>query len=265
MAVTSFGQVIPVTGPNIGFAGTVSRFGERVIVARQVNPAATLNLNFGDPAVIVPNTEGGYHDSILDFLTAAPSNVGLLASQWAGVAVREVKTDLVYMAGQTPGLLQVGYYSPGQMSEVLERGSMTVPLSVGAPSTIAQVYSRVVLNGAVTAGTIGDYETNPAATDLFTTTATTTEGSTAVTLGSATNTKNGQLISGAGIAPGSYIVSGGGTTAVVLNNPATATFATLGSLVTISNLFTLPNVVTRTGYVDSNGMVEITLKIRVAA
>jgi len=264
MTVQSFGQVIPVTGPNIGFPGNVSRFGDRIILARVVNPAATLNLNFGDPAVILPNAAGGYYDSILDFLTAAASNVGLLAGQFAGMAVREVKTQLTYPAGQAPGIQQVGYYEPGSMAEVLERGSATVYLSVGAPTTQAQLYSRVVLNTAVTAGTIGDWETNPAATDLFSTTATAAAIGTAVTIASATNTKNGQLVSGFGIAAGTYVASGGGTTSIVLSQPTTAIIPA-GTPITFSNLFALPNVVARTGYVDANGMLEITIKVRDAA
>lgn len=263
MTVIAFGQSIPVTGPNLGFPGTISRFGERVIAARPFNPAATLNLNFGDPAVLIPNSVGGYFDSILDFLTASAANVALLATQWSGLAVREVKSALSYLNG-APGTLQVGYYSPGQMSEVLQRGSMTVYLSVGAPTTDAQVYTRVVINTAVTAGTIGDFETNPAATDLFSTTATAASIGTAVTLASATNTKNGQLVSGFGIDVGTYIVSGGGTTSIVLNKNTTAIIPA-GTPITFSNLFALPDVVCRTGAVDSNGIVEVTIKNRRSA
>ena len=264
MTVQSFGQVIPVTGPNIGFQGSVSRFGERVIAAREVQPSATLNLNFGDPAVIIPNATGGYYDSVADFVAAAVANIGLVASQFAGMAVREVKTMLTYPSGQAPGLQQVGYYAPNSMGEVLERGSGTVLLSVGSPSAEAQLYTRVVLNGAVPAGVIGDWETNPAATDLFSTTATAAAIGTALTIASATNTKNGQVVSGFGIAPGTYVVSGGGTTSIVLNQNTNAIIPA-GTPVTFSNLVALPNTVARTGYVDANSMVEITIKVRNAA
>jgi hypothetical protein len=263
MTASSFGQVIPVLGPNIGFPGAVSRFGDRVILARELNPSATLNLNFGDPAVIIPNATGGYYDSVLDFVTALASNIGLVAGYFAGMAVREVKTMLTYNTGN-PAILSVGYYAPNSMAEVLERGSGTVFLSVGAPNTQAQLYTRVVLNSAVTAGTIGDWETNPAATDLFSTTGTAAAIGTALTLASATNTKNGQVVTGLGIAPGTYIVSGGGTTSAVLNQNTTAIIAA-GTPVTISNLVALADVVARTGYVDANGMLEITIKNRHAA
>jgi hypothetical protein len=268
MTAISFGQVIPVTGPNIGFQGAVSRFGERVIAARPVLVAATLNLNFGDPAVLVPGSTGSSgldnYDSVADFVAAAVANIGLLAQYFAGMAVREVKTAITYPVNQAPGVSQVGYYAPGQMAEVLERGSGTVLLSVGNPDSQAQLYTRVVLNGAITAGVIGDWETNPAASDLFSTTGTATAASTALTIASATNTQNNQLVFGPGIAPGTYVVSGGGTTSIVLSKATTAAIAA-GTPVTFSNLVALPNVVARTGYVDANGMLEITIKIRNAA
>lgn len=262
---TSFGQIIPVTGPNIGFAGTVSRIGERVIAAREFVPYTTTNnLNFGDPAVVIPNATGGYFDSVADYVAHAAANIGNVASLFAGMAVREVKTQLTYPAGQTPGIQQVGYYANLQMAEVLERGSGTIVLSVGTPNAEDQVYTRVVLNGAVPAGVIGDWETNPTASDLFTTATTLTEGSTAATVASGTNIAVGQPISGAGIASGTYVAAVAGT-AVTLSKAATATFATTGSILTFSNLVALPGVVARTGFVDANNMLEITIKNRVSA
>ncbi len=261
----SFGQVINVTGPNNGFQGSVSRFGDRIILARTFTPYTTTNnLNFGDPTVIIPTALGGVYDSVADLVAHSAAGVGLVAQYFAGMAVREVKTQLTYPAGQQPGIQQVGYYANQQMAEVLERGSGTVLLSVGTPKAEDQLYTRVVLNGAVPAGFIGDWETNPAATDLFSTTATATAIGTAVTIASATNTVNGQVVTGFGIAPGSYIVSGGGTTAIVLNQNTTAIIPA-GTPITFSNLVALPNTVVRTGNVDSNNILEITIKNRNAA
>ena len=166
----SFGQVIPVTGPNIGFVGTVSRFGERVIAARQFTPYTTANnLNFGDPAIIIPNSSGGLYDSVADAVAHSVANIALIASYFAGFAVREVQQQITYPVNQAPGTMQVGYYAAGQIAEVCERGSGTVALAVSnSPQAGDQVYTRVVLNPAVTAGFIGDWETEPAASDLFT-------------------------------------------------------------------------------------------------
>ncbi len=261
----SFGQTIPVTGPNIGFQGTVSRFAERIIAARQFVPfTSTNNLNFGDPAVVIPNTSGGYYDSVADFIAHSAAGIGLVAAYFAGFAVREVKTQMTYPAGQTPGLQQVGYYSNLQEAEVLERGSGIVALSVGSPVQGAQLYTRAVLNTSVPAGLVGDWETTPGATDLFSTTATATAIGTAVTIASSTNTLNGQLVTGFGIAPGTYIVSGGGTTSIVLSQ-ATVAIIPAGTPITFSNLIALPNTVARTGFLDANGMLEITIKVRNAA
>jgi hypothetical protein len=266
----SFGQVIPVTGPVLGFPGTISRTGERVIASREFVPVtAANNLNFGDPAVLVENSSGGYWDSVYDLITAAISNVALIASQFAGMAVREVQTQLTYPAGQQPGVLQVGYYANGSMADVLERGSATVALAVGAPSAGSQIYTRVVLNAAIAAGTIGDWEATPAASDLFTLTGVTgvAAGQTAITL-TATGVYIGMVVSGPGIAPGTYVVSGTGTagsySAIVLSQAIT-TALTSTSPLTFSNLVALPSVVARTGFVDANSMVEITLKTRNAA
>ena len=266
VAGTSFGQVIPVTGPNLGFQGSVSRFGERVIAAREFVPTnSALNLNFGDPAVLIENNSGGYYDSVADFVAAAAANIALVASQFAGMAVREVQTQLVYPAGQTPGVLQVGYYAANTMSEVLERGSATILLTVGAPVAGSQLYTRVVQNLTNVPGTfIGDWETNPAATDLFSVEATTqTQGSPNVTIASGTNTQNGQVVSGVGIPAGTYVVSGGGTTSIVLS--ANATLTSSANILTFSNLVALPSVVARTGFVDANNLLEITIKVRQAA
>jgi hypothetical protein len=186
------------------------------------------------------------------------------------MAVREVKTSLTYPSG-TPGIQQVGYYSNGQMAEVLERGSGTVLLSVGSPAQGAQLYTRLVLNSAVTAGLVGDWETNPAATDQFQVATTLTEGSTAATVASGTNIQVGMLVRGPGIADGAipgttatYVAAVSGTS-VTLSTAALATYAATGSLLTFSNLFAIPGCVARTGYVDANGMLEITFKNRLAA
>ncbi len=264
MSLVSFGQTIPVTGPNLGFQGTVSRFGERVIAAREFTPYNTANnLNFGDPTVIIPNNTGGVFDSVADFVANSVANIALVSKYFAGIAVREVKTQLTYPAGQTPGIQQVGYYSASQMAEALERGSATILLRGGAPNAEDQVYTRVVLNGAVTSGFIGDWETNPAASDLFTdVTPTGTINTTALTITN-TNIKVGQVVSGPGIAPGTYVTAytpGTATLSAALQQAVVA-----GQPVTFSNLVAMESVVARTGAVDANSILEVTIKRRQAA
>ena len=266
----SFGQVINVTGPNNGFVGTVSRQGERVITSREFVPyTVTNNLNFGDPTIIIPNAVGGYFDSVADFVAHSTANIGLVAQYFAGMAVREVKTQLTYPAGQTPGIQQVGYYTNLQISEVLERGNGTIALAVGAPNSQAQVYTRVVLNSAVPAGFIGDWETNPAASDLFNITGITAAaaGATALT-GTFTGVYVGQVVSGPGVVAGTYVVSGTGTagayTAIVLSQALTTAITTT-SVLTFSNLVALQDTVARTGNLDTNNVLEITIKNRHAA
>jgi len=269
VAGTSFGQVIPVTGPNVGFPGTVSRFGDTIISAKEFMPlTSTNNLNFGDPAVIIPNALGGYFTSVKDYIGTI-ANTTNIAAYFAGMAVRNVKTQITYGAGITPGISSVGYYSNLQDAEVLERGAGTITLAVGAPNAGDQVYTRAVLNTAVTGGTVGDWETNPAATDLFNITGITAAaaGATALT-GTFTNVYVGQLVTGPGVHAGTYVVSGTGTagayTAIVLSKGLDIAI-TATSALTFSNLIALPNVVARTGYVDANNTLEIVLKVRNAA
>ena len=70
--------------------------------------------------------------------------------------------------------------------------------------------------------------------------------------------------SGFGIAAGSFVVSGGGTVNIVLNQNTTAIIPA-GTPITLSNLVALPSTVARTGNLDSNNILEITIKNRVAA
>jgi hypothetical protein len=159
----SFGAVIPVTGLNIGFLGQVSRTGERVIAARQANVANKLNINFGDPVVLLGDATGGTYQSVADFVIgagtpSAPTGGSFTAALFAGVAVREVKTNLGYPI--TPGNAPVGYYAPGQEAEALERGSIAVKFNVTTGAVAGgPVYVRILLNGAIPAGLIGGFET----------------------------------------------------------------------------------------------------------
>lgn len=79
----------------------------------------------------------------------------------AGIAVREVKTQLGYTV--TPGApLQgtVGVYQPGSLVGILVRGGITVKVPVGAPVAGGPAYLRCIANGGIAAGVVGGIESN---------------------------------------------------------------------------------------------------------
>lgn len=149
-----FGQYIPVTGLTLGFPGKVSRMGERVITARQVLSTTTNPISFGAGVVIVSDTAGGTYQSIADFIAGSGS---FTAAKFAGVAISEVETTLGYP--YIPGISVTGNYLPGALAEVLERGSIVVPVPVATGITSqGPVYVRITLNGEIPAGVVGDFE-----------------------------------------------------------------------------------------------------------
>lgn len=248
----SFGQVIPVLGQNIGFPGTVSRAGVPVIKSRQVLSTTAHNVNFGEAVVGIADALGGTFQSIRDFV-ATVANIPLLAAAFAGIAVREVKTQLTYGNGVTPGTQQVGYYAPGQMMDALELGSIVVAITNGTPAAFGAVYARIVANAALTATAVGDLE---AADDVVSTTGTADAAATALTVASGTGVAVGQIVTGAGVADGTYVAAVTGT-AVTLSKATTAALA--ATAVKFHNCVALPDVEFTTGVLDANKMAEITL------
>lgn len=282
---TTFGAVIPVTGLNFGFPGQVSRMGDRgPIVARQASSLNKLNINFGDPVWIVPDVtatvtagQGGTYQSFRDLIIgsgtdASPSPaVGAplpSPTLFAGIAVREVKTNLGYPPNPYGGA-PTGYYQPGQMAEALERGTICVYLQV--PTGLKQggtVYLRVLYNSAIGAGLVGGFEAQ--ADVALSTTGTAAAIGTALTAASGTGTATGQYVQGFGIPVGTFVASGGGTTSIVLSQSTNAIIPA-GTPVTFSNTIPLtaqggqPIAEFRNGIADGNGVVEVTLLQRVAA
>lgn len=159
----SFGTTIPVTGLNLGFAGQITRLDDFVIASRPVLQYSTgttpaLNINFGDPVVIVPTTGGGdSYQSVLDFISNSSGT--FTAAKFAGVCNREVKTNLAYTSLGNNGTPQLGNYAPLEMCEALERSSILVHLNVaGTPVSQGPVFIRTVLNGGISAGLVGGFE-----------------------------------------------------------------------------------------------------------
>jgi hypothetical protein len=151
----SFGGVIPVTSLNLGYPGNVSRMGDRVIAARQVLATTPNAINFGDAVIIVPDSVGGTYQSVKDFIAGAGT---FTSARFAGVAVRNVKTMLQFIAWGVVQSAQFGQFAPGSMAEVLERGSITVKVNNGTPAAQGNVYVRTVFNGAIPAGVVGGFE-----------------------------------------------------------------------------------------------------------
>lgn len=119
----SFGQSVPVTGPLVGFPGNVSRMGnQRTIRSRPVLPTTATNLPFGAGAVELSNSTGGYYQSLADFLATA-TNAQYLPTQFAGIAVRNVKTQLQYATYGQPSSTTVSttmtQATPGSTSVVV--------------------------------------------------------------------------------------------------------------------------------------------------
>ena len=90
------------------------------------------------------------------------ANTVLQFADFAGIAVREVKTMFSY--GLTPGAPlitpTVGYYQPGQYVGILTRGAITIQVNVGAPVAGGPAYLRSILNGGIPAGKVGGFESN---------------------------------------------------------------------------------------------------------
>ncbi|KZE79306.1 hypothetical protein AV654_17715 [Paenibacillus elgii] len=124
---------------NLGYPGNVSRLADAIIDNRLVKATDTVNINFGDPAVLNP-------DNTYSRFGAAGTSV-----TFAGIAVREVKQTTDYFSSQ-------GFYSPGQPCDVLARGSATVVCNVGTPSAGGAVYIRIATNAAFPGGVIGGFE-----------------------------------------------------------------------------------------------------------
>jgi hypothetical protein len=264
-----FGAVIPVTGLNVGFVGQVSRTNaaEPSIAARQANAANTNNIAFGDAVVLIPDATGGTYVQIADWITNSsglitpnPSPVaGSNPLPFAGIAVREVKTQLGYPL--PPGTAQVGYYAPGQMCEVLERGSICVKIPVGTPSSNGPVYLRIKVNAAIPAGLLGDLEA--AADVVLSTTMTAGAIGTAITVAAYTNLAVGMLATGFGIPAGTYITNV--NTVTITLSQSTNAIVAAGTPVVFSNTLMLPNVVFGTGVLDANGVAEVTILSRSAS
>lgn len=154
----SFGTTIPVTGLNLGPVGQVSRLGERVITSRPVfSGTGFTNINFGDTVIIAANSSGGgdTYQTVAGFIAQSGT---MTAALLAGIAVREVKTNLEFINLGNNGTAETAYYRPNEMAEALERGSVVVKINNGTPASQGPVFLRIALNGSIPAGVVGGLE-----------------------------------------------------------------------------------------------------------
>jgi hypothetical protein len=135
------GTVIPVTGMNSGYPGTYAQTPDSIITPRAVNSASAA-IPFGN-AVILND----------DFSVTLFGATGT-AARFAGVAVREVKTQGGTFT--TPNL--AGQYNPSECASILERGPVQVSCMNGTPVASSSVYLRTVYNATYPNAPVGGFE-----------------------------------------------------------------------------------------------------------
>lgn len=125
---------------NYGYPGSVSRSVDSIIENRFVKSTDTNPIPFGSAVTL--NSDNTY----------SAFGASGTAATFAGIAVREVKTNTTYVTNAN------GAYQPGQPCDVLERGSATIQVNNGTPTANGTVYVRIVANGSIPAGVVGGFE-----------------------------------------------------------------------------------------------------------
>lgn len=160
------------TSMNLGYPGTYSRNGDFISFTRLINPGDSTftggntgtvpgAVYFGDAVLLVQNSatngQSYYTDAaayILNggtFSFAANGTVGFI-----GFALREVKSAQTFNP-----TVQLGYYSPGEPCDVIERGSVTITLQNPQATAVkagGPVYIRVSTNGSFPSALVGGIE-----------------------------------------------------------------------------------------------------------
>lgn len=136
------GKVIGIK-MNTGYVGTVSASADAIIQAR----IAKKLIKFGEPVVLVAaeNKYLGVADSVA-------GGSSFTATQFAGIAVREVIQANVYDPQETPG------YAADSVVDVLTRGQCTVLCQRGTPTAGGTVYVRTVANDSYPTAVVGGFE-----------------------------------------------------------------------------------------------------------
>lgn len=129
-------QVIGTT-MTAGFAGSYARQPDMIVNTRVAGGSTPIP--FGAPLV--------YNDGAVVQMGASAT-----ATQFVGVAGREIKSSLQYME-QTPG-----QYNPGDPVSVFQRGSIQVYCQRGTPTLGGAVYVRITANGSYESAVVGGFE-----------------------------------------------------------------------------------------------------------
>lgn len=143
----------------LGYPGTYSRNGDCIIAAKQVLSTDINGPNFGDAVVLNPDSTGGTFSQVAQAITdgVTPTMTQGGNGVFAGVAVREVKTLTSYVVQPGASATLAGY-APGQLCDVLVRGSVVVEIqnpSAAAVKAGGAVYLRI---SAGTGSVIGAFE-----------------------------------------------------------------------------------------------------------
>lgn len=125
------------TAMTAGFAGSYSRQPDMIVNTRPAGGSAAIP--FGAPLVY----SGG---------TVVQMGASAEASQFVGVAGREIKSSLTYLE-QSPG-----EYAPGDPVSVFQRGSIQVFCQRGTPALGGPVYVRTVANPSYSSAVVGGFE-----------------------------------------------------------------------------------------------------------
>ncbi len=146
--------VIPVKGMSLGFVGSISNEGDSLRVPRLVKSTDTLSIPFG--GVVMLNTDNTY-SSVATKVAASPSVPPTITTP-LGIAVTDVQPNGASFPQGGGSNLAGGYYAPGQVADVMVKGTTNVYCANGTPTAGGTVYIRVALNASIPAGFIGGLE-----------------------------------------------------------------------------------------------------------
>lgn len=127
----------------------------QLVVGANVAPGTTVSAISGTALTLSQNTLGSETATPLFFLGASLTST----TGFSGIFATNAKVNTTYPTTGTN--LVNGYYVPGQLADVAERGSVTVQLTVYSVTPVSggQVFVRVALNPAIPAGIVGGIET----------------------------------------------------------------------------------------------------------